>query len=148
MNLESISHPETQDPILALGSRLAVIRAESRMTQAEFAEELGISARAYHLYECGKRSMPAKTLMDISKLHDVDMNWLLRGLGTSKLDDHSAEIREFIFSLDKYLDRTETKLPSENLAALISSAINRLLKGEKIDIESVHLAVDTFRTQP
>jgi len=148
-NLEQITAFENEDPVLALGSRLAVVRSETKMTQAEFAATLNISARAYHLYECGKRSMPAPVLMQVSKLYTVDMNWLMLGLGTAKLmENHSDETKEFVLSLLRYLDRTETKLKNESLAALISSWINRLLKGEKVDIASVDYSIDVLKTQP
>ena len=139
---------DTSDPILALGARLAVIRSESLKTQAQFADALGISGRAYHLYECGKRGMPATTLIKVAELYDVNLNWLMRGIGGTKIEDHKDEIQEFIVSLYAYLDRTETKLRNEGLAAIISRWVARLIEGDKPSLDEIHHQIDILRTQP
>jgi transcriptional regulator with XRE-family HTH domain len=53
-------------------------------SQFEFADTLGLSARAYANYERGEREMPAALLLRLYELFNVDPVWVLTGTATAK----------------------------------------------------------------
>ena len=94
------------ETLVAMGTRLASLRTLKEMTQAEFAAELGMSARAYHYYERGTRGIPPDRLAAISKALSVDLNWLLCGSGSSEIVDYAEELHQFTVSLQQYISKT------------------------------------------
>lgn len=66
---------------LLLGQRLMTIRLASGLTQAEFAEKLGLSLRAYANYERGEREMPTALFRLLSEIFHIDPLWQLTGPG-------------------------------------------------------------------
>jgi len=74
-----MSKLSTEDLNAAIGRRLEAIRAESGLTQIEFALQLGLSPRAYANYERGEREMPVALFRSLCDAYQVDPLWLLRG---------------------------------------------------------------------
>lgn len=64
----------------AIGARLLALRLEKSMTQEQFANTLGISARAYHYYERGIRDIPSDVLLRLHSAHGATPNWILLGI--------------------------------------------------------------------
>jgi transcriptional regulator with XRE-family HTH domain len=67
----------------SLAFRLKRVRIVHSLTQAEFAERLGISKRAYIHYEMSERSVPSEVLIRVTWEFEVNANWLL--LGTEQM---------------------------------------------------------------
>ena len=63
-----------------VGSRLLTLRKQMKLTQVQFAKEIGITQNVYTRYETGKLDLPDHLK---SKLHQigVNLNWLLTGKG-------------------------------------------------------------------
>lgn len=59
--------------------RLAAIRAASGLTQAKFAESIGLSDRALSNYERGERELPSTVLRALLTVYGVDPAWVLTG---------------------------------------------------------------------
>jgi transcriptional regulator with XRE-family HTH domain len=59
--------------------RLAAVRAASGLTQAQFAQSIGISDRSYVNYERGEREVPATVLREMLTVYGVDPAWVLTG---------------------------------------------------------------------
>lgn len=59
--------------------RLAAIRAASGLTQARFADSIGVSDRTYINYERGDREVPATVLRELLEVYGVDPAWVLTG---------------------------------------------------------------------
>lgn len=57
------------------------IRLASGLTQADFAEKLGLSLRAYANYERGEREMPTALFRLLSEIFRIDPLWQLIGPG-------------------------------------------------------------------
>lgn len=64
----------------AVGKRLRELRG-FEMTQAQFAEELGISQSQLSKYERGAAVLPGDVLFFVKKRFGVSIDWLLTGEG-------------------------------------------------------------------
>lgn len=64
-----------------MGQRLVAIRLASGLTQADFADKLGLSLRAYANYERGEREMPTALFRSLSETFQIDPLWQLNGPG-------------------------------------------------------------------
>ncbi len=61
--------------------RLKEVRQTLGKTQKEMAEALGVSLRAYQMYEEGKRKLPPEKMQLLAELFKVNLHWLLTGEG-------------------------------------------------------------------
>ncbi|PNS09856.1 helix-turn-helix domain-containing protein [Solilutibacter silvestris] len=68
---------DERDFFIALGGRIARIRKEQDITQAELAEMLGISQQTMNSYETGRRRIPVSLLPDVAKRLGVAVEALL-----------------------------------------------------------------------
>lgn len=62
-----------------IGSRLAKLRKEHNMTQEQLAEKLDISIKHCSAVERGLSSLSLEKLIDVSKLFDVSLDYLVIG---------------------------------------------------------------------
>lgn len=66
------------------GIRLCFLRCQARLTQAQLAQWLNITASAMGMYEQGRRMPSASTIVAISKELDVSCEFLLSGCGVNE----------------------------------------------------------------
>ena len=57
--------------------RIKQFRQESGITQAQIAEELGITQQQYFKYEKGTNELPIRYLIKICQAYGVSSDWLL-----------------------------------------------------------------------
>lgn len=57
--------------------RLQELRKEKKIPQKELAERLGISVRAYHYYEEGKRYPDFQGLLTLADFYGVSLDYLV-----------------------------------------------------------------------
>ena len=62
-----------------LSDRIAALRNRSGMSQGELARLLHISASTVGMYEQGRRTPNIDTLVEISKVFDVSLDYLITG---------------------------------------------------------------------
>jgi transcriptional regulator with XRE-family HTH domain len=62
---------------VALGSRIALWRKDSHLTQAQLAETLGVSQPTMNAYELGQRRVPVSALPVLAKALGVSLEELL-----------------------------------------------------------------------
>ncbi len=62
-----------------LGQRIALLRRQAGMSQAELAARMGISASAVGMYEQGRREPSVDTLVALSEIFQVSTDYLLTG---------------------------------------------------------------------
>ncbi len=60
-----------------LGGRLREARRRQDLTQAQVAEELGLSQQVLASYEVGRVRLPVALLPEFSKLYRTSVDWLL-----------------------------------------------------------------------
>lgn len=109
-----------------LGSRIAALRREAGMRQAELASQLKISPSAIGMYEQGRREPSADTLVAMARIFGVTTDYLLTGKPLEK-GDEDALSRSFLHALaasDKLLeDRPDRPFSREELAVLLAAIL-------------------------
>lgn len=85
--------------------RLLTLRKAMGLTQKEVAEKLGISRQAYANYEIGNREPDHKTLIEIAKLFNVSLDYLL-----GKEEKPVAESDELTEYLEELKSRPEMRM--------------------------------------
>lgn len=129
----------------AIGSRLAIIRVGLGMTQAKFAQTIGVSPRSYFHYEKGTRSLTADKLRRLREVHQLNLHWVLFGEGLP-LEGHNAEaVAEFAAELSAYLKSTQTVLPVSAHQKIIARWQTALRNGQRLEIPEVAHWVDLMR---
>ena len=88
-----------------IGPRIAALRKDAGMSQAELARELGVSPSAVGMYEQGRREPSAQTLVHLSKIFRVSTDYLLTG-ALSRTGDEEILAR----ILDGYANLTSQRL--------------------------------------
>lgn len=68
--------------LVGIGNRLKDIRKKLNLRQKEFAESLGITMVTLSDIETGKKQPGGCTLYNLSKLCDVNLDFLLHGIGS------------------------------------------------------------------
>ncbi|TJY61137.1 helix-turn-helix transcriptional regulator [Sinimarinibacterium sp. CAU 1509] len=76
-----MSKLSNDDDNLIMGRRLMAIRVSSGLTQADFADKLSLSLRAYANYERGEREMPTALFKSLVDTFRIDPLWQLTGPG-------------------------------------------------------------------
>lgn len=67
----------------SIGSRIANLRREHRLTQEQLAEQLDISIKHCSSVERGLSCLSLEKLIEVSKLFDVSLDYLIKGNPTS-----------------------------------------------------------------
>ena len=73
------SYKNSERGVPMIGSQIAQLRQERGMRQAELAELLQISASAVGMYEQGRRSPSLSMVVQLSRVFDVTVDYLLTG---------------------------------------------------------------------
>ncbi len=64
-------------------NRIGAERVRLKMTQADLAQKMGVTAKAVSQWETGQSAFPAKRLIQMSEIFDCSTDWLL-GLSESR----------------------------------------------------------------
>ena len=107
------------------GPRIAALRREAGLSQAELAQRLGISASAMGMYEQGRREPSMETVVAMAELFQVSTDYLLTGRPTvqehSRLEDI---LRERIDAAQVHLEsRRDRPFSRQELAALFAAIL-------------------------
>lgn len=108
-----------------LGARIAALRREAGMSQSELAATLKISSSAVGMYEQGRREPSAEMLLQIARLFDVSMEYLVSGKPN---ESESKKICDMIASrIDsadlRTLTRAERPFTRQELAVLFAALL-------------------------
>lgn len=63
----------------AIGMRLVELRASEGLTQADFAELIGVKRSRYSLWECGAQRLSLDGALTLHKVMGVSLDWLFLG---------------------------------------------------------------------
>ena len=108
-----------------LGARIAALRREAGLNQAELAQRLRISPSAVGMYEQGRREPSADTLVAMAQLFGVSTDYLLTGQAAEK-DQNTLEtmLINRITSADRHASqRTERPFSRQELAVLFAAML-------------------------
>ena len=110
---------EDADLFDEIGARLAICRSEIGVSQAAMAEAIGVSHRAYHSYEKGKRGVPVEALIKMRDKYEVDVAWLLLGTKSIRVGHDFEALKRIEAALDQHLNEETIKIKSEKRECLI-----------------------------
>ena len=108
-----------------LGARIAALRRQAGMNQAELAKRLKISPSAVGMYEQGRREPSAEMLLAMARTLRVSVDYLLSGEpGREELDTLNQMISGRILSAEQRLEcRKERPFSREELAVLFAAML-------------------------
>ena len=105
-----------------LGARIAALRRAAGWNQAELAGKLRISPSAVGMYEQGRREPSAQMLVELAKVFDVSLDYLLTGEGAD-----SPELMDMlqgrITSADRRLEKRQDRPFSRQELAVLFAAM-------------------------
>ena len=79
--------------------RIKQVRTQEKMTQAEFAESVGLSRNYIAMVEIGQRDPSDRTIADICRIFNVQEDWLRYGLEPMRAaKSREEEISEMVGS--------------------------------------------------
>lgn len=83
--------------------RLKILRAETGLTQKEFASKIGMPITTYNGYETGKREPDIETMKTLADCFNVTLDYLLGRVDqrTYKVYKDNVDGHEIEYSLDK-----------------------------------------------
>jgi transcriptional regulator with XRE-family HTH domain len=136
---------ETQDILAEIGPRLALTRSEIGLSQAAMAEALGVSPRAYHSYEKGKRGIPVEALVALVDRFDIDISWLLIGAKSVRASHDFEALKRIENSLDGHLSEEGIKIKGEKRGAIIARWYQSHIEGREITDDDVHTWIELVR---
>ncbi len=125
-----------------MGHRLMAIRIASGLTQAEFAEKLDLSLRAYANYERGEREMPTVLFRSLCESFRIDPLWQLTGPGEAPVHVGrrvlDLNLMEGVITLiEEWLAKHRRTLKPDKKARVIRLAYEHCIaKGE---VDAAHL---------
>jgi transcriptional regulator with XRE-family HTH domain len=133
----------TADQNVAMGARLASVRAAMGLSQNAFAAGLSLSPRAYANYERGEREAPVAVLRTLFERYDIDPAWLLVGPEPDPV--HAVERRlnmalleTVVRMVEEALHRAGKKLKPDKKARLIRLAYERSMRAGQPDTLAIH----------
>ncbi len=108
-----------------LGARIAALRRQAGMNQAQLAEILQISASAVGMYEQGRREPSAQMLLALARAFGVSVDFLLTG---EPLEQERLDLRRMLLerleAADSRLDKRQSRpFSREELAVLMAAML-------------------------
>ena len=104
----------TERQNLAFGERLATVREGQALNQADFADSLGLSLRAYANYERGEREAPLAVIRALYDVYGIDPTWMIGGYEarpvTGKLPVEVGLLVEVAYELDRRVAAARRRL--------------------------------------
>ena len=106
------------------GPRIAALRREAGLSQAELARQLGISASAMGMYEQGRREPSMETVVAMARVFGVTTDYLLTGAPGEQEQDFQELLLNRISSADRRLDqRPDRPFSRQELAVLFAAML-------------------------
>ena len=109
-----------------LGSRIAALRRDAGLSQAELAARLGVSPSAMGMYEQGRREPSAQLLVALARELGVTTDFLLTGKAAApaETDALTSLILSRVAAADRRLeDRPHRPFSREELAVLMAALL-------------------------
>ena len=108
-----------------MGARIAALRREAGMNQAQLARALQVSPSAVGMYEQGRREPSAQILLNLAEIFGVSVDYILSGIpGESEARKLERMFLNRITSADRKLEaRGNRPFSREELAVLFAAML-------------------------
>lgn len=109
-----------------LGHRIAALRRDADMSQAELARRLKVSPSAVGMYEQGRREPAAETLVAMAKEFGVSVDYLLTGHPGSAQEEQLLSdvlLRRLEAAQQRLADRQDRPFSRQELAVLFAAML-------------------------
>lgn len=109
-----------------IGRRIAALRRDSNMSQAELARQLQVSSSAVGMYEQGRREPSADILVKMARIFQVSTDYLLTGKASQPQDEEilSRILRRSILVTEQRLElRPEMPFTRQELIVLFAAML-------------------------
>ena len=108
-----------------MGARIAALRRDAGLSQAELAGRLQISPSALGMYEQGRREPSAQMLVALAKVLGVSTDYLLTGLPAQNQEENLRQmLLGRITSADRRLEgRMDRPFSRQELAVLFAAML-------------------------
>lgn len=103
---------------IAFGKRLKKLRKQKRWTQKELAAMVDIGFSQFNKYECGLHIPPAEKLIELSRLLDTSVDYLLSGENSYEYSLHNTRLIKRFRELEQF-DTDDQKAIIKVLDAMI-----------------------------
>ena len=107
------------------GARIAALRRQMGMSQAQLAARLGVSPSAVGMYEQGRREPSADVLVQMGRLFGVSVDYILTGSPSPHEQDQLQKLlQDRINSADRILqERKDRPCTRQELAILFAAML-------------------------
>ena len=108
-----------------LGARIAALRREAGLSQAELASQLQISASAMGMYEQGRREPSGQMLVALARILGVTTDYLLTGTpAPDQVESIQQMLLDRVTSADRRLEkRPDRPFSRQELAVLFAAML-------------------------
>ena len=107
-----------------LGPRIAALRREKNMSQAELAKALKISPSAVGMYEQGRREPAGEILVKMAEIFEVTTDYLLTGIPREDDAVLTKILMSRLSAADRLLqNRTNRPFARQELAVLFAAML-------------------------
>lgn len=109
-----------------MGRRIALLRRQAGMSQAELAARMGVSASAVGMYEQGRREPSAEGLVALAEIFRVSTDYLLTGklADPGELQALRTLLERRVLETEGHLEnRTRQPFTRQELAALFAAIL-------------------------
>ena len=110
--------------VSGIGERLKNCRKNSGLSQAQFAEALGVSSRSYQHYENATREAPVSVLTTAARVSGRDFHWLITG----KLEGQVDLYEQAVLSAFDCLEREGLPQQPKTILAIARRALELALE--------------------
>lgn len=94
---------------IAIGRFIAACRKEKKLTQAQLAEQLGITDRAVSKWECGKSLPDASIMLALCEILGITVNELLSGERLA-MENYNQKAEENLLEMKKQKEAADKRL--------------------------------------
>lgn len=108
--------------------RLKELVDDTELSKQEFAENINLSKQKYYKTENGIRNLQVEDVVNIAKVYNINLNWLLLGLGDKK---QKSIVDRDLQSLIDYLS-VESKGSQPGYDLLIEATIKNIIDKLKV----------------
>ena len=107
------------------GARIAALRRQAGMSQAELARQLGVSPSAVGMYEQGRREPSSDVLVQLGKIFGVSVDYLLTGTPSPQEEQRLLQLLlDRITAADQMLrQRKDRPFTRQELAVLFAAML-------------------------